>query len=132
MDVREAEEAEVGREEASRVPPCGDELGGEVSHEVRRGERCEEWWRAAGVGRAQWAEEERCGRKLCGESQKEAPGGVLKRGELDVDLVGPGARDKDKVDAWHKGRRADGPINLAAWIDVWRYFGVHQDERRGG
>ena len=33
----DAEEAEVGREEAGRVPPCRDELGGEVSNEVRRG-----------------------------------------------------------------------------------------------
>ena len=36
MDVRVAEEVEVGREEAGRVPPCVDELGGEVSREVRR------------------------------------------------------------------------------------------------
>ncbi len=43
---------------------------------------------------------------------------MLKRGELDVDLVGPGARDGDKAGAWRKGSRADdGPINLAAWID---------------
>ena len=37
MDVRAAEEVEVGREEAGRVPPCVDELGGEVSRKVRRG-----------------------------------------------------------------------------------------------
>ena len=37
MDVRVAEEAEVDREEAGRVPPsCGYEFGGEVTREVRR------------------------------------------------------------------------------------------------
>ena len=34
MDVRVAEEAEVGQENADRMPPCGDELGGEVTREV--------------------------------------------------------------------------------------------------
>ena len=36
MDVRVAEEAEVDREEDSKVPPCGDGLGGEAAREVRR------------------------------------------------------------------------------------------------
>jgi hypothetical protein len=37
MDVRVVEEAEVGREEAGRVLSCGDELGGEVTREERKG-----------------------------------------------------------------------------------------------
>ena len=37
MDVHVAEEAEIGREEAGRVSPCGDELGGEVTREEQRG-----------------------------------------------------------------------------------------------
>ena len=35
MDVRAA--GEVAREEVGRVLPCGDELGGEVTREERRG-----------------------------------------------------------------------------------------------
>ena len=44
-----------------------------------------------------------------GESSRE--------GELDVDLVGPRARDGDKADAWRKGGRAEGLMDLATWID---------------
>ena len=48
----------------------------------------------------------------------EAPGGMLKKkGELDGDLVGHEARDRDKADAWCKGGRAEGLMDLAAWID---------------
>ena len=43
MDVRVAEEAEVGRKEEGRVPPCGDGSGGEAAREA--------WaWRSAVEG----------------------------------------------------------------------------------
>ena len=46
MDMRVAEEAEVDREEDSKVPPCGDGLGGEAAREVRRA-----WaWRSSPEG----------------------------------------------------------------------------------
>ena len=53
-----------------------------------------------------------------GESSRE--------GELDVDLVGPRARDGDKA-----GRESRG-TDESGGVDRWRYVGVHQDERRGG
>ena len=45
------------------------------------------------------------------------PEGCWTKDELDGDLVGPGARDGSKADAWRKGGRAEGLIDLAAWID---------------
>ena len=67
VDVRVAEEAEVDREEEGKVPPCGDESGGEAAREVRRA-----WaWRSAVEGSGGGEDStERWGRKL-GESREE-------------------------------------------------------------
>ena len=52
-----------------------------------------------------------------GSPGERLPEGCLRKGELNGDLVGLGARDGDKADAWRKGGRAERLMDLAAWID---------------
>ena len=93
---------------------------------------------------AEFAKGQRGWRRLDGKRAKDGtrgPGGSLgeiaaeggwREGELDGEMVGPGAGDGDTMNAGSKDGRVEGLMDMAAWIDGDRLEFIKMGEGEDG